>query len=160
MFARVRLFDVAPDGARFTLLVPELRVVEGNRPEVAAAYDAAVHGWYGNGALGLLERGALGAPLWKGGDGTAERRYLETAELVTRQFMEGSAWAWRTVRPRLQLDYFPMVDEVDHALLGRVTAQGIGGWIGGLGWRMISATSNLVILAHLGPAVAGPYNAP
>ena len=121
VFARVRLFDVAPDAAHFALFVPELKVVEGNRPEVAAAYDAAVRGWYGNGALWMLERGVLGAPLWKGGDGTAERRYLETAELVTRQFMEGSAWAWRTVRPRLQLDYFPMVDEVDHALLGRVT---------------------------------------
>jgi O-antigen/teichoic acid export membrane protein len=43
------------------------------------------------------------------------------------------------------------------ALLGRVTAQGIGGWIGGLGWRMISATSNLVILAIAGPVAAVAY---
>lgn len=43
------------------------------------------------------------------------------------------------------------------ALLGRVTAQGIGGWIGGLGWRMISATSNLVILAVAGPVAAVAY---
>ena len=42
-------------------------------------------------------------------------------------------------------------------LLGRVTAQGIGGWIGGLGWRMISATSNLVILAIAGPVAAVAY---
>ena len=42
-------------------------------------------------------------------------------------------------------------------LLGRVTAQGAGAWIGGLGWRMVSATSNLVILAIAGPVPAVAY---
>lgn len=42
-------------------------------------------------------------------------------------------------------------------LLGSVTAQGIGGWIAGLGWRMISATSNLVILSIAGPVAAVTY---
>jgi O-antigen/teichoic acid export membrane protein len=42
-------------------------------------------------------------------------------------------------------------------LLGRVTAQGVGGWVAGLGWRMISATSNLVILALAGPVAAVAY---
>lgn len=42
-------------------------------------------------------------------------------------------------------------------LLGRVTAQGMGAWVGGLGWRMISATSNLVILAIAGPVAAVAY---
>ena len=40
------------------------------------------------------------------------------------------------------------------ALLGRVTTQGIGGWIAGLGWRMIAATSSLVILSIAGPVAA------
>jgi O-antigen/teichoic acid export membrane protein len=43
------------------------------------------------------------------------------------------------------------------ALLRTVTVQGIGGWVGGLGWRMISATSNLVILAISGPVAAVAY---
>ena len=43
------------------------------------------------------------------------------------------------------------------ALMGSVTAQGMGGWIAGLGWRMISATSNLVILAIAGPVAAVAY---
>ena len=42
-------------------------------------------------------------------------------------------------------------------LLGSVTAQGFGGWIGGLGWRMISATSNLVVLSIAGPVAAVTY---
>ena len=42
-------------------------------------------------------------------------------------------------------------------LLGSVTAQGIGAWVGGLGWRMISATSNFVILVIAGPVAAVTY---
>lgn len=43
------------------------------------------------------------------------------------------------------------------ALLARVSVQGIGGWVAGLGWRMISATSNLVILSLAGPVAAVAY---
>jgi Na+-driven multidrug efflux pump len=42
-------------------------------------------------------------------------------------------------------------------LLGSVTAQGIGGWVGGLGWRMTSATTNLIILSIAGPVAAVTY---
>ena len=115
VFVRARLFEVAPDGSRFLLFVPELDAVAGNRPDVAAAYDAAVGGWYGNSGLILAERGELGTPAAAGGDGTAELRYLETAELMTRQFMRGAEWAWTTQRPALLLDYFPGIDEIDHS---------------------------------------------
>jgi O-antigen/teichoic acid export membrane protein len=43
------------------------------------------------------------------------------------------------------------------ALLRRVTAQGIGGWMAGMGWRMIAATSTFVVLAVAGPAAAVVY---
>lgn len=119
-FIRARLFEMAPDGSHFLLFVPELRVVEGSRPGVAEAYDAAVQGWYGNGPINLTERGKLGPTLWQGGDGTAELRYLEGAELVTRQFERGSDWVWKSVRPTVMLDYFPMIDEADHMLYGYV----------------------------------------
>jgi hypothetical protein len=118
VFLRVRLWELAPDGSRFLLFQPALQAVEANRPEVAAAYDAAVQGWIGNGATRLLDRGRFGPPFEQGGDGTAEARYLETAELVTRQFIRGSEWAWREVRPSLLVDYFPLGDEVDHAFYG------------------------------------------
>jgi len=123
VYLRARLFELSADGSRYLLFIPELRVVEGNRPEVAAAYDAAVQGWYGNGASYLTERGAFGKTLWQGGDGTAESRYLETAELVTRQFERGSEWAWTTYRPALMLDYFPLIDEADHMLFGYVVPE-------------------------------------
>ncbi|MDB4947856.1 MAG: Na+-driven multidrug efflux pump [Gemmatimonadetes bacterium] len=43
------------------------------------------------------------------------------------------------------------------ATLVRITGQGFGGWTAGLGWRMVSATDNLVILSVAGPAMAVVY---
>src|SRR5262249_36156534 len=58
-----------------------------------------------------------------GGDGTAEARYLETAELLTRQYIRGAEWLWRTGNPALLIHYFPLGDDVDHRMLGWI-AQG------------------------------------
>lgn len=120
-----RLFELTPDGRRFRLLVPEVRVIEGNHPDVSARYAREIGGWYGNGAPALLRSGALGATVDRGGDGSAEWLYLESLELVTRQFARGSEWLWRR-GPRLQLDYFPLIDETDHEWLGLVTREAPG----------------------------------
>ena len=120
IYLRGRLFALAPDASSFLLFQPALPVVQANRPEVAAAYDAAVRGWVGNGADELLREGRFGPPLTQGGDGTAEARWLESLEYLTRQSMRGAEWAWRTLRPSLLLDYFPVGDETDHLLYGYV----------------------------------------
>ena len=114
----LRLFEVAPDGSDLLLYHPSMHVVEGNRPDLMEAYDAAVGGWLGNSAFALYRSGRLGPTIMDGGDGTAEARYLETAELLLRQFMRGSEWLWTHHEPRLQLDYFPLSDAIDHELLG------------------------------------------
>lgn len=118
VFLHVRLFEVAPDGSDFMLYHPHLPVTDGNRPDLMDGYGAAAGGWPANSGLPLWERGGLGATFLLGGDGTAEARYLETAEFLTRQFMRGSEWLWRTFQPQLQMDYFPESDAIDHALLG------------------------------------------
>ncbi len=116
---RIRVFALAPDASRFLIFQPAASVVESNHPAEARAYADAIGGWVGNGAQNLLLEGKLGLTLQNGGDGTAELRYLESLELVTRQFMLGSEWAWAK-RPDLMLDYFPMADEVDHMWYGFV----------------------------------------
>jgi hypothetical protein len=113
-----RLFGVAADGADFELYHPSMHVVEANRSELQAAYDRAVRGWVGNSALNLFRDGTFGRRMTDGGGGMAEARYLETAELMTRQFKRGSTWLWENVEPELLLDYFPLGDAVDHTLLG------------------------------------------
>jgi hypothetical protein len=115
-----RLFSVSPDGARFQLLVPELRVVQGNHADMVTDYQRAIGGWFGNGALSAYRAGRLGAPIARGGDGRAEQRYLESLELLARQFMRGGAWLWNTRQPQLHLDYLPLIDEVDHEWFGLV----------------------------------------
>ena len=118
VFLHLRLFQVAADGSDFLLYHPNLPVTDGNRPDVMEGYSRAAAGWPGNSGLPLWERGALGATFLLGGDGTAEARYLETAEFLTRQFMRGSEWMWRTFQPQIQMDYFPESDAIDHSLLG------------------------------------------
>ncbi len=117
-----RLFAVADDASTFELLIPELRVVEGSNRDQARAYQAAIGGWYGNGALSVYRSGRFGPTIMSGGKGSAELRYLESLEHVTRQDMRGSEWMWRTQRAELMLDYFPLIDEVDHEWYGYVDA--------------------------------------
>lgn len=119
---RIRVFALAPDGSRFLIFQPAPSVVESNHAAEARAYVDAIGGWVGNGAQNLLIDGAFGPTLQNGGDGTAELRYLESLELVTRQFMLGSEWAWAK-RPDLMLDYFPVPDEVDHLWYGFVSRE-------------------------------------
>ena len=117
-FVFFRLFELSRDHSRMLLFVSEARVIQANRPEIAAAYDEAVRGLPGNGGGRFMERGEFGPRVQQGGDGSAEYRYLETAELVTRQFMRGTEWGWRKYKPELQTDYLPFPDEALHTFLG------------------------------------------
>ncbi len=117
-----RLFELADDASTFELLIPELRVVEGSNSASARAYQEAIGGWYGNAALSVYRSGRFGPTIMSGGDGGAELRFLESLEHVTRQYTRGSEWMWRTQRAQLMLDYFPLIDEVDHEWYGQVDA--------------------------------------
>lgn len=114
----LRLFEMADDGRDFLLFQPNMPVADGNRPDLMEGYDRAAGGWPGNSGLPTWERGGFGPTLLLGGDGTAEARYLETAEFLTRQFARGADWLWETFSPRLLMDYFPESDAIDHAVLG------------------------------------------
>lgn len=113
-----RLFAVAPDASTFALYVPEMRVVQASNADALTAYLTATGGWFGNGGKGLYAAGRFGATVRDGGDGVAERRLLETEELVTRQYMRGAEWMWRARKTALLLDYFPLIDEIDHEWFG------------------------------------------
>ncbi|MCC6928049.1 MAG: alkaline phosphatase family protein [Gemmatimonadaceae bacterium] len=117
---RLRLFSLSARDTSFTLFVPGVQLPEANRVDVNNAYDAANPGWVGNSAAWMWEAGLLGPTLAESGDGKAELRWLESAELLTRTFMEGAAWGWSTRKPRLMLDYFPLGDDTDHTLWGLV----------------------------------------
>lgn len=117
-FARWRLFAMAPDASAFLLFQPELNVVSANRSALADAHDDAVQGFVGNGAGFAWQRGRFGPTYRDGGDGTAERRYLETVELSVRQSMRAAAWAWRQGKPDALFTYLSVGDGVDHDTWG------------------------------------------
>lgn len=123
---RFRLFRLSSDGSGFTLYQSALPVVDGSDPEAAERYVRDIGGWIGNAGLGLLRTGAFGRPLSRGGDGTAEAHYLETAELLARQYGAGLEWLVREIDPELLIDYFPLGDEIDHELLGMIDAAAPG----------------------------------
>lgn len=122
-FVYFRLFDLARDGSKLLLYVSEARVMQANRPDVVASYNGAVQGVPGNGGTRVLEHGDFGPRVPDGGNGLAEYRYFETAELVTRQFIRGSAWGWNTYRAELTTDYLPYPDEALHTFLGYADAK-------------------------------------
>jgi hypothetical protein len=121
-YLRVRLFALTPDGSDFLLFHPALPVIAANQGAALAAYAAATEGWVGNGPWDLLDDGSLGVRIQDGGDGTAELRYVEMLEYVTRQSVRGSEWAWARGADLL-LDYFPTVDEADHFWYGHVVPE-------------------------------------
>jgi hypothetical protein len=82
-----------------------------------AGFDAS-GGFVGNGAACTYERGLLGKPLWDGGDGTAERRYLESVALVVRQMSRLNDFAIDRTAWELLLTYLPFPDEAVHLWYG------------------------------------------
>jgi predicted AlkP superfamily phosphohydrolase/phosphomutase len=116
-----RLFEMAPDGSDFLIYqspIQELGVYlpADGKGETVRQLLREAGGFIGNGPGHGLMRGSflLGRPAWKGGDGTAERRYLEAAELVTRQAIRHSRWFTRRFAPQLFLGYLNFPDEFEH----------------------------------------------
>ncbi len=117
-FLFARLFEASHDLSTFMLFTSEARVIEANSPAVAAAYNDGVQGFLGNAADWNMIPGQFGPTIPDGGNGLAEWRYLETIELLTRQYIRGSSWGWKKYNPDLQIDYFPFPDESLHTWLG------------------------------------------
>ena len=113
-----RLFALSPDGSEILLFRSEAGVLKSSRPTVAAAALADTGGFTPNGGDDVYKAGGFGAPLWKGGDGTAERRYLETVALVARQFDRLLDFGADRTRWELLIGYLPYPDEALHLWLG------------------------------------------
>jgi predicted AlkP superfamily phosphohydrolase/phosphomutase len=113
-----RLFVLSAAGSEVLLYQSETGVIRSNRPAVEQAALKATGGFTGNGASRFYEKGSLGPPLWRGGDGTAERRYLETVRLVARQFHRLLEFSTERTRWDLLVAYLPYPDEALHTWLG------------------------------------------
>jgi hypothetical protein len=140
-----RLFECARDGSRFLLYqspVQELGIHHApeDGKELTAALLRAAGGFIGNGPESAVTTGpfVLGAPLWKDGDGTAERRYLEICELATRQMMRHAQWLMARYTPELFIGYLPFPDEMEHAWKGVAVADQRYRWVRRWGYAIVN----------------------
>jgi predicted AlkP superfamily phosphohydrolase/phosphomutase len=115
-----RLFGLSAEGSEILLYQSAPKVLRSSRPRLEAAALAATGGFVGNGGSSVYEHGQLGPTLWQGGDGTAERRYLETVALVVRQMTRFSDFVHDRTAWTLMLTYLPYPDESLHLWLGRL----------------------------------------
>jgi Type I phosphodiesterase / nucleotide pyrophosphatase len=113
-----RLFVLDPDGSDLLLYRARAGQVLSNIALVPAATIAATGGFVGNGASRPYERGELGPTLANGGDGTAERRYLDSVRLVERQFERLLAFGEARTHWSLLFAYLPFPDEFLHLWWG------------------------------------------
>ncbi len=113
-----RLFALAADGSTVTLYRTAPHVLRSSKPRLEPLAFEGSGGFVGNAAASTYERGQLGAPLWAGGDGTAERRYLETVALVVRQMSRVNDFAIDRTAWELLLTYLPFPDEAVHLWYG------------------------------------------
>ena len=113
-----RLFELSADGTHILLYRSGVHLLRASKPRVESAAYQASGGFVGNGGGRAYERGELGPPLWKAGDGTAERRYLETVALVARQFTRLADFALDRTARDLLVTYLPYPDEALHLWRG------------------------------------------
>ncbi len=121
-----RLFELSPDGQRLLLYRMAPHALRSNKPRAEAQAQETVGGFVGYGGENAYAQGKLGPTLAQGGDGTAEKRYLETVALATRQIgrllefaLERSAWD-------LLVAYVPFPDESLHLWYGHLDPEAPG----------------------------------
>jgi predicted AlkP superfamily phosphohydrolase/phosphomutase len=118
--AYFRLFELSADGKSVLLYRATVHPLRASKPRIEEPAFDATGGFVGGWAGRTYEDGGLGAVLWNGGDGTAERRYLETVALSIRQFTRLTDFAMDRTAWDLLVTYLPFPDAALHVWLGRL----------------------------------------
>jgi len=118
-FVHFRLFALSPDGRELLLWHSGAARTVASRPRVETAVTDE-EGLVAEGAHGLYAEGAFGTPLWEGGDGTAEQRYLETVRLAVRQHTRLASFTLERTRWGLAILHLPFPAEPLKLWAGRL----------------------------------------
>jgi len=114
----LRLFDLKFDGSDFLLYFTRPAARLASRPEHLPVLQKEAGAFVGNGAASLYRQGGFGPAILDGGDGMAERRYLETALFTLKQVAASTRWAMQSLPWDLLFTYSPYPDESEHLWRG------------------------------------------
>ncbi len=117
-----RLFELDNRMGNFLLYHSWVYRMKSNRPERIPPFQEKGSGAWAHGAQRLYREGKLGDPIYSGGDGRAEQRYIETVHLAIRQFSQATEVAMKDKPWDLIINYTPFPDEVCHSWYGYLDA--------------------------------------
>lgn len=122
-----RLFALSPDGSRMALYQRAAAALRGTASaEETEKYVAAYGGFHDVPFFDLYRSGKMGRPLWEGGDGTAEKRLVELAQLDCEFLKRSVRYAWKHWKPDLLLHYTPVSDSAGHTWMGALDPEAPG----------------------------------
>ena len=105
-------------GDKFRIVQSATYLEKINGQPVGKDYVEKTGGFIGNGAVSLYFKGKLGRPAYKGGDGTAEERYIESVRLINGNLAKKLKYAAKNYQPDFLMGYTPYPDETLHMWLG------------------------------------------
>lgn len=124
-FTYFRLFDLSPDGSSMALYQRGVNGLQGLASHAdIEAYTAAYGGFHDEAFFTLYEEKLLGSRLWEGGDGTAERRLLETLRLDVDFRVRSIRYAMKEWNPDVVFHYTPTTDSAGHTWIGALDPSG------------------------------------
>ena len=119
-----RLFELAPDLSRFFILRTAGHDILSANQQTADRVFHHAGGFIGNGARVLYDRGLLGKKAADGGNGDAEKIYMETIRKMMDLSNKAAAWALKNQEWDLFQAYTPIPDEIHHNWLGLLNPTG------------------------------------
>lgn len=115
----LRLFSLAPDASELVLFRSGAVEVAVSSPSFLDRHRQVLEAYDGNGGVGPYADGALGTPWARGGDGTAERRLIETEAHLQSQILAQTR-TFLSEDYRFVALYSPVIDDIAHRFGGYV----------------------------------------
>jgi predicted AlkP superfamily pyrophosphatase or phosphodiesterase len=113
-----RLFSLAADGSAIMLYSTEAAALQGAASRELIERFITASGGFPDFAFTAYDRGWLGTPLYSGGDGTAEKRLVETVRFGTAILDRGTRYAIEQMNGELIINYTSALDGAGHRWMG------------------------------------------
>lgn len=116
----LRLFDLDETASRFVMYRSSAEAIHASSEDFPGMGETDIEAFAGNAGQAFYETQRFGPTLMTGGDGTAERRFIETEAHLQDQIRRQVGRVLRERDYRLLIMYSPVSDEVSHSLVGYV----------------------------------------